>query len=465
MTVSRFSETETEAFYDAEDGLYRSFWDSEGSLHWGYFHDLKAQTATDFIPACQRWNEYMLESSGITASSKVLDVGCGNGNTAIWLAQKTGCEVIGVDLSAVRVNNAIAKAEAFPDLRVQFQKASATQLPFDEGTFTHVWSQATLYHVHQRAAALAEIYRVLKNRGIFLFDDLTTPQKPISAKARQYTYDRLLFEPTDSHDEYIDRLCQLGLMVVQSKDLTQHLHKSYELLSQLAQAQYPDLSAAYDRMGEVIGMGELGWSFFEGEKVSDRLSWIYETSNTETLEARYNAWSRIYDTELDQPYRISPIRSASALTKVVPDHAAAILDAGAGTGMIGESLAELGYSNITAIDLSADMLEVARQKGVYQTLDIANLDQPIQLFPPESFEAIVAVGVFTFGHASPSGLLNLDVLLKRGGYFVLTVRMDYYETNTELKTVLDQLSWVLVNQEQFNIFDTEKMSCLTFQKS
>ena len=465
MTLSRFSETETEAFYDAEDSLYRSFWDSEGSLHWGYFQDLKAQTPTDFIPACHRWNEYMLETSGITASSKVLDVGCGNGNTAIWLAQQTGCEVIGIDLSAVRVNNAIAKAEVFPNLRVQFQKASATQLPFDDGTFTHVWSQATLYHVHQREAALAEIYRVLKNRGIFLFDDLTTPQKPVSAKARQYTYDRLLFEPADSHDEYIDRLCQLGLMVVQSKDLNQHLYKSYDMLSQLAKDQYPDLSAAYERMCEVIEMGELGWSFFEGEKVSDRLSWIYETSNTETLEARYDAWARIYDAELDKPYRISPIRSAGVLAKAVPDQSAAILDAGAGTGMIGEALAELGYDNLTAIDLSPEMLEVARQKGVYQALEIANLDQPIQLFPPESFEAIVAVGVFTFGHASPNGLLNLDVLLKRGGYFVLTVRANYYESNTDFRTVLDQLSWTQVNQEQFNIFDTEEMYCLTFQKS
>ncbi len=39
MTKSKFTEAETEAFYDAEDSLYRSFWDSEGSLHWGYFEN------------------------------------------------------------------------------------------------------------------------------------------------------------------------------------------------------------------------------------------------------------------------------------------------------------------------------------------------------------------------------------------------------------------------------------------
>jgi len=272
MSQNKFTETDTETFYDAEDSLYRSFWDSEGSLHWGYFLDLAATCAEDFIPACQRWNEYMLEKSGITASSKVLDIGCGNGNTAIWLADKTGCEVVGIDLSNVRISNALEKVRNYPSLRLQFHKASVTNLPFEEGTFTHIWSQATLYHVHQRELALKEMHRVLQESGIFLFDDLVTPTKQLSEQAHKYVYDRLLFEPTYSPSDYIDALSQLGLMVLQSHDLSEHLHKSYELLSLLAQPQYPDLSAAYNKMCEAIVARELGWGFFLGEKVSNRLS-------------------------------------------------------------------------------------------------------------------------------------------------------------------------------------------------
>ncbi|WP_293120895.1 cyclopropane-fatty-acyl-phospholipid synthase family protein [Okeania sp. SIO1I7] len=44
----------------------------------------------------------MLFQSGITKDSRVLDLGCGNGNTAIWLSQETGCEVVGDDNPAVR---------------------------------------------------------------------------------------------------------------------------------------------------------------------------------------------------------------------------------------------------------------------------------------------------------------------------------------------------------------------------
>lgn len=40
-SLSRFSERETEAYYDAEDALCRSFRDAEGSLHWGVLNGLE----------------------------------------------------------------------------------------------------------------------------------------------------------------------------------------------------------------------------------------------------------------------------------------------------------------------------------------------------------------------------------------------------------------------------------------
>jgi cyclopropane fatty-acyl-phospholipid synthase-like methyltransferase len=141
MTKNQFTEADTEAFYDSEDSLYKSFWDSEGSLHWGYFENLTEVSAEDFIPACKHWNQYMLSHSGITQESRILDLGCGNGNTAIWLAQQTGCEVIGVDISRVRIENAKSKAQEYPSLHLEFEKASATNLPFEDNSFTHVWSQ------------------------------------------------------------------------------------------------------------------------------------------------------------------------------------------------------------------------------------------------------------------------------------------------------------------------------------
>ena len=66
---NRFTERDTEAFYDAEDALYRSFWDSEGSLHWGWFD---RETGDDFLKACANLNRNMVEKAKIQASSQVL---------------------------------------------------------------------------------------------------------------------------------------------------------------------------------------------------------------------------------------------------------------------------------------------------------------------------------------------------------------------------------------------------------
>ncbi|ABG50126.1 hypothetical protein Tery_0690 [Trichodesmium erythraeum IMS101] len=58
----------------------------------------------------------------------------------------------------------------------------------------------------------------------------------------------------------------------------------------------------------------------------------------------------------------------------MPDKDAIILDAGAGTVMVGEALAELGYNNIIGVDFSEQMLEVGRKKQVYTALYQGNLE-------------------------------------------------------------------------------------------
>ena len=273
MSTSRFTEQETEAFYDAEDALYRSFWDQEGSLHWGWFErEVGPRVREDFLEACTRLNGVMLEKAHIGPDAKVLDLGCGNGNTSLWLARQARCQVTGIDLSGVRINNAIDSIASQPaELQplLSFVKGSATELPQEDSTFSHVWSQATIYHVHDKEAALAEAYRVLQPGGCFVFDDLIKPRPDISDTARKYVYDRLLFDTDFSFQGYQDALQDAGFEVVEAFDLSENLRKSYYCLGRMAEGQQerdPDtfsaLSFAYDRMVEAIQQGELGWGLY-----------------------------------------------------------------------------------------------------------------------------------------------------------------------------------------------------------
>ena len=266
---SKYTEEETEHFYDSEDSHYRTFWDKAGSLHWGIFDD---NTGNDFLKACANLNGIMAKKAVLNEKSRVIDLGCGNGNTSIWLAQTTGCQVVGVELSAVRVSNANAALEnEEPDLqqRVKFKKASVTNLPFEDECFTHAWSQATIYHIPDKQAALGETYRVLKRDGVFVFDDLIKPKPEISDTARKYVYERLLFDTDFSFAGYQEALRQVGFRVADATDLSEHLAASYARLAETAgqttgddEEHFKQLSFAYRQMVKCIQNDELGWAMY-----------------------------------------------------------------------------------------------------------------------------------------------------------------------------------------------------------
>ncbi len=270
--LHRYAESETEQYYDHEDAVYRALWDKEGSVHWGLFDD---STGRDFLQACGNLNRFMSRQGGIDAQSKLLDVGCGSGTTAMWLSREFGCQVAGLDLSGVRIANAQESLEAQSaevQGRTEFHKGSATDLPFAENTFTHAWSQATVYHVPDKEAVLREVYRVLQPGGAFVFDDLTKPQSNISAAAQKFVYERLLYDTDFSFGSYQQSLRDAGFEIIEAHDLSEHLKTSYECLSELsaqADAEHPEhrerfqyLEEAYRETAVAVARQELGWAMF-----------------------------------------------------------------------------------------------------------------------------------------------------------------------------------------------------------
>ena len=267
--TSRFSELETEQYYDAEDEIYRSVWDEDGSVHWGLFDET---TGDDFLKACANLDATMVKKGQIESSSRVLDLGCGNGTTAIWLSNHLNCRVTGIDLSGVRVQNAldsIAELDEPARELLAFEKASATELPFEDGAFSHVWSQAVIYHVPDKDAVLSEAYRVLEKGGILVFDDLIKPQPHISADAQKYVYDRLLYDTPFSFGSYQQALKEKGFEVLEAQDLSPHLKQSYLRLADRTPKNggehaehYEWLTKAYLETARAVDNKELGWGLY-----------------------------------------------------------------------------------------------------------------------------------------------------------------------------------------------------------
>lgn len=177
----------------------------------------------------------------------------------------------------------------------------------------------------------------------------------------------------------------------------------------------------------------------------DRVQWVYGSNNNRELEERYDQWASEYDQDLDEVFAWNaPQNGASALAKVVsPD--AAVLDAGAGTGLVGKCLADAGFTNMAAMDLSLGMLEEARGKNVYTSFHQMTLGETLG-FETGQFDAVVSIGVFTLGHAPVEGFDELVRVTRAGGYIVFSLRTDMVDDGFQayFRKLEDEGKWKLV---------------------
>jgi predicted TPR repeat methyltransferase len=138
------------------------------------------------------------------------------------------------------------------------------------------------------------------------------------------------------------------------------------------------------------------------EDKTARLGAAYQAERPEDVVRVYDAWAESYDEDMSLAGYRHPAISLAILTRHVPKDATPLLDAGAGTGLIGEWLAITGYSEVDALDISPGMLKVAGKKGVYQALHEAALGGALP-FEDNHFAAVISAGVFTSGHVGVEG--------------------------------------------------------------
>ncbi len=159
------------------------------------------------------------------------------------------------------------------------------------------------------------------------------------------------------------------------------------------------------------------------EESHRRVQWVYGSTTNQELEERYDQWATEYDQDLDEVFAWSaPQTGASVLAGLVAP-GASVLDAGAGTGLAGKCLADAGFTNLAAMDLSKGMLDEARKKNVYSSFHQMTLGETLG-FETGQFDAVISIGVFTLGHAPINSFDELVRVTKSGGYVVFSLRVD-----------------------------------------
>ncbi len=109
----------------------------------------------------------------LSAADHVLDVGCGSGGPALFLAREIGCRVTGIDVdeAGIRAGENLARQFGLADT-VSFRRADVAEpLPFAEATFDALVCMDALCHFPQRSRLFAEWRRILRPGGRLLITD------------------------------------------------------------------------------------------------------------------------------------------------------------------------------------------------------------------------------------------------------------------------------------------------------
>lgn len=117
--------------------------------------------------------QYVLAKMPLTKDQHVIDIGCGLGGTARYLASAYACRVIGIDLTPEYIDAARALTErvGLAD-RVRFEVASALALPFEERAFDAAITFHVAMNIKDRPALYREAARILKPEARFCIYDV-----------------------------------------------------------------------------------------------------------------------------------------------------------------------------------------------------------------------------------------------------------------------------------------------------
>jgi predicted TPR repeat methyltransferase len=152
----------------------------------------------------------------------------------------------------------------------------------------------------------------------------------------------------------------------------------------------------------------------------------YKLSTPDDNIAYYRGFAPTYDTDFaEQMGWAYPKAIADAYHKVAAGTDIPIADIGCGTGFVAAEL-KLPPAAIDGMDISPEMLDLARGKGLYRSLFQVDLTGPLAMIA-NGYGAVLSAGTFTHGHLGPGPLRGLLGIARSGGLFIIGVNQVHFE--------------------------------------
>lgn len=224
------------SYYDATRLDYRVFWlnSRDRAYHFG-FYDTYTETHTQ---ALEKLNLVMARKAEIIPSDQILDAGCGQGGSSLWLAAKIGPDIKGISLvpHQVKIANKEAKLRHL-DNKVQFFVKDYANTGFPDESFTVIWACESLCHSPQKMTFYQEAYRLLKPGGRLVVAEYIRRGRnnEISDEAiLQNWFSGWSMPDLDTWQEHVGYMQETGFTHIQQEDVTAHVSPSLHRLFKMS---------------------------------------------------------------------------------------------------------------------------------------------------------------------------------------------------------------------------------------
>lgn len=217
-------------YYNSEDAdnFYFYIWGGE-DIHIGIY-----DTPADAVAVASRRTVERLtgDLGDVSPISRILDIGAGYGGSSRALARHFGCRVTALNLSdRENARNRLATQHARLSHLVEIVEGSFEDMPFADATFDAVWSIDAMLHSSRRDRVFAEVHRVLRPGGQFIYTDPMESGRCSQAQLAPVLA-RIHLEAMGSFAGDAALAAKAGLTLHATADLTPHLTQHYARIKQ-----------------------------------------------------------------------------------------------------------------------------------------------------------------------------------------------------------------------------------------
>lgn len=217
------------------------------ALHFGYY-DAKA---TNHQQAVLRANEVLAEFAGIKEGARIVDAGCGLGQSSEWLAKNLNARVTGITIVPKQVETINKRLQKYPVSNVDFLVADYLNMPFEDNSIDVVWAFESVCHAANKLEFYQEAFRVLKPGGKVVMAEYIRNGRPMGEGKEamlKEIFEKWAIPDLDSLQEHEQHATKAGFTSFKNRDITPHVMTSYRNLRATCQ-RYSGLSTVLYRTG------------------------------------------------------------------------------------------------------------------------------------------------------------------------------------------------------------------------